>query len=87
MGFNEREEWLEPSPNPPTPDGDPAATVPTGMPFALYDHYLNYRNSFHWDKDAYVAAGCTPTGGCDYTKARVRHFTHDPTNVNLKNTS
>jgi len=81
MGFNEREEWLEPSPDPPTPDADPAATVPTGMPYALYDHYLNYRNSFHWDKDAYGAAGCTPTGGCDYTKARVRHFTHVPPNT------
>jgi RHS repeat-associated protein len=87
MGFNEREEWLEPSPNPPTGDFDPPATVPTGMPYTLFDHYLNYRNSFHWDKDAYVAAGCTPSGGCDYAKARIRHFTHMPPNTNIKNTS
>ena len=34
-----------------------------------------------------MAAGCTPTGGCDYTKARIRHFTHVPPNTNIKNTS
>jgi len=84
MGFSEREEWLEPSYN---PTSDPAATVPTGMPYVLGNNYLQYRNSFHWDKDAYGAAGCTPTGGCDYTKARMRHFTHVPPNTAIKNTS
>lgn len=48
------------------------------MPLPLTNGYLNYRNSFHWDKSAYVAAGCTDTGGCDYTKARIRHFVHMP---------
>jgi RHS repeat-associated protein len=87
MGFHEREEWLEPSPNPPTPASDPAATVPTGMPYTLTNNYLQYRNSFHWDKNAYGAASCTPTGGCDYTKARIRHFTHVPPSTTIKNTS
>jgi RHS repeat-associated protein len=82
MGFHEREEWLEPSTG--IPNIDPAATVPTGMPIAVVNNYLQYRNSFHWDKNAYVAAGCTPTGGCDYTKARVRHFTHVPPNTQIK---
>jgi RHS repeat-associated protein len=73
MGYNEREEWLEPAP---VPSSDPAGTVPSGMPVPLTNQYLVYRNSFHWDKDAYATAGCTPTGGCDYTKARERHFLH-----------
>nr|WP_200985154.1 RHS repeat-associated core domain-containing protein [Rhizobium rhizogenes]QCL10057.1 RHS repeat-associated core domain protein [Rhizobium rhizogenes] len=75
LGKKEREEWLEPAP---IPDSDPTATVPVGMPLPLTNGYLTYRNSFHWDKSAYVAAGCTDTGGCDYTKARVRHFVHMP---------
>jgi len=76
LGLSEREEWLEPAP---IPDSDPSSTVPQGMPPPpLGNQYLSYRDSFHWDKDAYVAAGCTPTGGCDYTKARDRHFLHVP---------
>lgn len=73
LGHHEREEWLEPAP---IPNSDPSSTVPSGMPLAPVNNYLTYRNSFHWDKDAYVAAGCTSTGGCDYTKARIRHFVH-----------
>ncbi|MFD1985439.1 RHS repeat-associated core domain-containing protein [Mesorhizobium newzealandense] len=83
LGYHEREEWLEPAP---IPNSDPAATVPQGMPIDPTNGYLEYRNSFHWDKDAYVAAGCTPTGGCDYTKARIRHFVHMP-NTSLKGTA
>ncbi|MGO7532788.1 RHS repeat-associated core domain-containing protein [Rhizobium leguminosarum] len=75
LGNKEREEWLEPAP---IPASDPAATVPVGMPLPLTNGYLTYRNSFHWDKSAYIAAGCTDTGGCDYTKARIRHFVHMP---------
>lgn len=84
LGNSEREEWLEPAP---IPDSDPAATVPVGMPVTPTNQYLTYRNSFHWDKSAYVAAGCTPSGGCDYTKARIRHFTHVAGNANQKSTT
>jgi YD repeat-containing protein len=83
LGYSEREEWLEPAS---IPDSDPAATVPQGMPVTLTNQYLTYRNSFHWDKDAYIAANCTPSGGCDYAKARNRHFTHVP-NTSLKSTA
>lgn len=83
LGLSEREEWLEPAP---IPDSDNAATVPQGMPVAPANQYLSYRDSFYWDKNAYVVAGCTPTGGCDYTKARDRHFTHVPPNTNIKST-
>ncbi|KQY62740.1 hypothetical protein ASD52_36420 [Ensifer sp. Root142] len=75
LGYKEREEWLEPAP---IPASDPASTVPVGMPLPPSNSYLTYRNSFHWDKDAYAAAGCTDAGGCDYTKARLRHFVHMP---------
>lgn len=83
LGYNEREEWLEPAP---IADSDPAATVPQGMPVSLTNAFLTYRDSFHWDKNAYVVAGCTPTGGCDYTKARDRHFGHVP-DTTIKSTS
>jgi RHS repeat-associated protein len=82
LGYHEREEWLEPAP---IPDSDPAATVPQGMPVPLTNQYMTYRNSFHWDKNAYIAAGCAPSGGCDYSKARDRHFTHVP-NTTIKST-
>lgn len=84
MGFSEREEWLEPAP---VPASDPSNTVPAGMPVSLQNAYLDYRDSFHWDKDAYVAAGCTPTGGCDYSRARDRHFAHDSVNTNEKSST
>ncbi|MBS1165544.1 MAG: wapA1 [Proteobacteria bacterium] len=73
LGKKERVEWLEPAP---IPDSEPASTVPVGMPVTPTNQYLTYRNSFYWDKNAYVVAGCTDSGGCDYTKARIRHFAH-----------
>ena len=73
LGNHERVEWLEPAP---VPNSEPSNTVPQGMPLTPTNNYLVYRNSFYWNKDAYVTAGCTPTGGCDYTKARNTHFLH-----------
>jgi RHS repeat-associated protein len=84
LGNSEREEWLEPAP---IPDSDPTATVPVGMSVTPTNQYLTYRNSFHWDKSAYVAAGCTPSGGCDYAKARIKHFAHVAGNANQKSTT
>ncbi len=84
MGYSEREEWIEPAS---VPASDPSATLPQGMPVTLTNNYLQYRDSFHWDKDAYVAAGCTPTGGCDYSKARDRHFNHVQSGTNTKSGS
>ena len=75
LGYHERGEWLEPAS---IPDSDPSASVPVGMPVTLENAFLTYRDSFYWDRNAYVVAGCAPTGGCDYTKARDRHFNHTP---------
>ncbi|WP_321818384.1 MULTISPECIES: RHS repeat-associated core domain-containing protein [unclassified Paraburkholderia] len=80
MGFHRRVEWLEPAP---ISDSDPAATVPTGM--STTNQYLTYRDSFYWDPAAYVAAGCTVSGGCDYTKARDTHYLH-VANSSIKST-
>lgn len=82
LGYNEREEWLEPAP---ISDSDPSDTVPQGMP-TIKNQFLEYRDSFHWDKNAYILAGCTPTGGCDYTMARDTHFSHAP-GTEIKSTS
>jgi hypothetical protein len=60
LGHHEREEWLQLAP---VPDSGPEAAVPQGM--ATTNQYLSCRESFHWDKNAYPAAGCTQTGGCD----------------------
>jgi RHS repeat-associated protein len=47
---------------------DPPNTVPQGL--NLCNCFLEYRNSFYWDKHAYaLSAG-------DYTKARLTHFHH-----------
>jgi RHS repeat-associated protein len=83
LGFSERVEWVEPAP---IPASDPANTVPQGMPVAPTNDFLQYRNSAYWDKNAYVVAGCTPSGGCDYTKAKITHFVHMPPNTTIKGT-
>jgi YD repeat-containing protein len=79
LGYNEREETLQPAP---VPFSDPANTVPQGI-VSPFNQYLNYRDSFHWDKHAYVVAACKATGGCNYGLARITHFTHDVNNINM----
>jgi hypothetical protein len=34
-----------------------------GLPLAPMNEYLTYRDSFYWDRNAYVVAGCTVAGG------------------------
>ncbi|HEY7080873.1 MAG TPA: RHS repeat-associated core domain-containing protein [Nitrososphaeraceae archaeon] len=53
------------------PDSEPFANVPTGMDQRdKRDHWLYYRNTFHWDRQ-----GCAQGYG-DYTKARIYHWLH-----------
>ena len=53
------------------PYSEPA---PAGIP--TFDAYLYGRDTFYWDKKAYQAAKL-PSGGFDYTKAKIYHFLHD----------
>jgi YD repeat-containing protein len=78
LGLHEREETAQGLSQ--VPFSDPA--VPQGM--ATFNQYLNYRDSFYWDKHAYVVAGCTVSGGCNYADARLTHFHHDVNNINIE---
>ncbi len=76
LGLKEREESLQPA-----PVASSDAIVPNMNPF---NAYLNYRDSFHWDKHEYGVAGCTSSGGCNYNDARDTHFYHDAQNINIE---
>ena len=55
---------------------DPSNTVPQGI-LAPFNQYMNGRDTYYWNKHAYaVAAG-------DYTKARIKHWTHLASNTNV----
>lgn len=57
-----------------TPDSEPAATVPAGMP--TWNQYLYYRNTYVWDEITYAASGT------DYSKAKRYHWLHTSLNSN-----
>jgi RHS repeat-associated protein len=78
LGFGEREETFQPASVPFS-----ERNVPIGL-IAPFNAYLNYRDSFHWDKHQYAVAGCTPSGGCEYADARMTHFNHDINNINVE---
>jgi RHS repeat-associated protein len=74
LGHTERVEYIQGVSV--IPFSDPASTVPAGI-IAPFNVYLNYRDTYYWDGHAYaVASG-------DYTKARIRHWTHLASNNNL----
>jgi RHS repeat-associated protein len=77
LGLHEREE--NPQPAPGIPRSDPVTPSMT-----VFNDYLNYRDSFHWDKHEYAQAGCTLNGGCNYNDARDTHFYHDAQNTNIE---
>lgn len=77
-GNTERTEYIHAAPGIPFSE----AQVPN-MP--TFNAYINYRNSYYWDKSAYAAA-CTVVNGvtkCDYSKARIKHFLHLAPNYSL----
>ncbi|HEY1261674.1 MAG TPA: hypothetical protein VGF34_20685, partial [Stellaceae bacterium] len=83
LGFSERVETFEPVSSSFVPFSEPSANVPQGMA-NLFNQYLIYRNTFHWNKHQYAVAGCTPNGGCNYHDARIVHFTHDGLNTGIR---
>lgn len=71
-GNTERTEYLHTAPGIPFSESQ----VPSGM--ATFNAYINYRDSYYWDKKTFAEA-CTISNGkttCDYTKARIKHFLH-----------
>lgn len=58
------------------PTSDPAATVPTVAGWGFSNSYLQYRNTFYWDKRAMAVA---PS---DKSKAHLYHWLHVKGNVN-----
>lgn len=71
-GHTERTEYLPAAPGMPFS----VAQAPGGM--NTFNSYLNYRDSYYWDKNAFAAA-CTVANSatsCDYSKARMKHFLH-----------
>ena len=77
LGLHEREENPQPAS---VPFSDP--TAPANM--NVFNQYLTYRDSFHWDKHQYAQAGCTVSGGCNYSDARDTHFYHDAQDINTE---
>src|SRR6516165_12337595 len=73
LGNKERTEFRQQAPGvadhePVAPDG------PNGMP--VLNQYLQYRNTFFWNKAAYTQARHND-GSFDYTQARLYHWCHD----------
>ena len=66
LGGKERLEYRHNAPGIAT--SDPVGTVPAGI--SLTNAYLNYRNSFFWDKKAMMEPAL------DYTKAKITHWLH-----------
>jgi RHS repeat-associated protein len=69
-GEKERVEFNQ-SPNVGVPTILPSAVVPTGL--ATTDNYINDRNTFFWDRNAYPAYLANPN---DYTTAHLYHWLH-----------
>ena len=77
LGLHEREENPQPAP---VADSDPL----TPQTMNVSNQFLEYRDSFHWDKHEYGQAGCTVSGGCNYNDARDKHFYHDAQNTAIE---
>jgi RHS repeat-associated protein len=74
LGGKERVEFRHDAPG--IAGSDPTNTIPAGMPVPITNQFLQYRNTFYWDKRA---SALFPG---DYTKARLWHWLHT-TDVNV----
>ncbi len=74
LGYTERQEFLHAAPGIPFSE----SIVPQAKTSSIRNIFINYRNSYHWDKATMQAMG----GTLDYTKAHIDHWLHaynDPT--------
>ncbi|HVK55983.1 MAG TPA: cysteine peptidase family C39 domain-containing protein, partial [Burkholderiales bacterium] len=74
LGHTERLEYRQQAPG--IADSEPASLIPQGI-VAPFNIFMSGRNTFYWDKHAYRSAAG------DYTQARIKHWTHSDTNVNV----
>ena len=81
LGYSE---FLYYYPNPSLISGtDPAALVPKVSGFSFYNAYLNYRNTFYWNKHAFAYPGAVTLNSDgsvhteDVTKSLITHWVHD----------
>ncbi len=70
-----REKWEAFFSASPLPAQEPPERVPAGMP--VRNNFLQYRNTFHWDRQTMAEAPG------DYTKAHVYHWNHGIGNLTL----
>jgi RHS repeat-associated protein len=75
QGGKERTEFRHQAPG--IPGAEATENVPQELGFS--NSYLQYRNSFYWNKKAYQEALNNET--LDYTKARLYHWLHTPENA------
>ncbi|EDY18791.1 YD repeat protein [Chthoniobacter flavus Ellin428] len=69
-GDKERTEFIHQAPG--MVFSEPAANTPAGI--NVFNQYLNYRDTYYWNKAAYKEAFAN--GGHDYTRARQYHWLH-----------
>lgn len=68
LGNSDRQEFLHAAPGIPFSE----SLLPANPPISIYNAYINYRNSYYWDKAVVRQMG----GAIDYTKARITHWEH-----------
>lgn len=72
LGDTERVEFRHNAPRIPSNE----FLLPSGL--RVRNGVLNFRNTFYWDKKAYVEAEAGRDDRRDYTKARLLHWIHEP---------
>lgn len=68
LGNSDRQEFLHAAPG----TSFSESLLPAGAPIGIQNNYMNYRNSYYWDKAVVRQMG----GAKDYTKARISHWLH-----------
>lgn len=68
LGNSDRQEFLHAAPG----TSFSESILPAGAPIGIQNNYMNYRNSYYWDKAVMRQMG----GAKDYTKARISHWLH-----------
>lgn len=68
LGNSDRQEFLHAAPG----TSFSESILPASTPIGIQNNYMNYRNSYYWDKAVVRQMG----GAKDYNKARISHWLH-----------